>query len=183
MSETERSVLVQLRAAVRAAERVLRDAEAREATAKKALASGQAEASRTMVAAAVAERERAEGALEEARAELENLTDDEREANADDPIPQTDYWVHEIVAKLSHYRQRATYEAVGGLRSASAPMVRAWFAGREAPDNSFIVKKATGEPSDYPPSRIHPALGARPGILTTPDDLLAWLQTHPLVIR
>jgi hypothetical protein len=183
MAESQQNPAVQLRANVRAAEKALHEAEALEANLKKTFGTDPSEKTRSALRSASAERERAEAALEDARAELENHADDEREKDPDDPLPQTDYLAREIVAKLSHYRQRATYEAVGGLRKADAWKVRGWFTGREAPDNSFIVKKSTGEPTDYPAAKVHPSLKSRPEILSTSDELLAWLQSHPLIIR
>jgi hypothetical protein len=89
----------------------------------------------------------------------------------------------EIVAKLSHYHHRATYAAVGEFLNASAWMVRGWFKGSEAFDNSFIVSAGSGEPTNYPAANIHPSLKVDAGILKTSDELLRWLQAHRLPFR
>lgn len=183
MAESQQTRAAELRKNVVAAQTALREAVSRVSFLEKSLAAAPSEDGRSALASAVAERERAQSALDDATAELENHADEEREANPDDPLPQTDYWVHEIVEKLYRYRQRATYRAVGDLRNADAWMVRGWFKGREAYDNSFIVERKTGEPSDYPADKIHPALKSRLEVLETGEALLEWLQTHPLPRR
>lgn len=183
MAESNKSLTVQLRANVVAAERALREAEALEADLRKAYDAAPSEAKRAELEAAVTARHAAEAALEDARAEAENLADDEREANADDPVPQTLYEVREIVAKLAFHHQRATYGAVGEYRGAAWWMVREWFRGNEAPDNSFIVDARTDMPRDYDPRAISPHIAERPHVLRTADELLRWLQTHPLKRR
>lgn len=184
MADAPQTPTAQLRAKVRAAEKALEVAEARESALKKALAESPTDEKRAEHDAAVAARVAAADALEDAHSELENFADDERDANDNDPIPpQTDYRLREIVAKLSHYRQRATYGAVGDFLHASAAMARQWFSGRESMDNSFVVSAMTGEPTNYPVPKIHPALKSRPEILRTSDDLLVWLQSHPVKFR
>lgn len=93
--------------------------------------------------------------------------------------PRTAYAVAEIVARLHLHRQRATYAAVGGLRGAPAVRVRGWFAGREAPENSFVVSRMTGEPIGYPADRVDPALKERGDVIESAEALRAWLGAHP----
>lgn len=90
------------------------------------------------------------------------------------------YSVAAVVAQLHLHRQRATYDAVGGLRGALAVRVRGWFAGREAPENSFVVSRISGEPTGYAPERVHPALKERPVVIESTDALRAWLALQPI---
>lgn len=187
MSDEPCATLPSLRAAKLAAEERLRLAERRASAAAKALAAppGPTEAALAELAAARAAVAAAEDALWAAADALQNGLDDEREAaGEDDDIgPQTDYELREIVAKLHHYHQRATYGAVGDLRNGSAAMVRQWFLGSEAPDNSFVVSASTGEPTSYPAGSLHPMLKRYPEILRTGEALLSWLQRHPVILR
>lgn len=93
---------------------------------------------------------------------------------------QATHSVADIVGQLHRHRQRATYAAVGALRGALAVRVRGWFAGREAPENSFVVSRISGEPTGYPPERVHPALKERAAVLESADALRAWLESHPV---
>jgi hypothetical protein len=180
MAESQQNPTVQLRKNVRGAEKALHEAEVRESACARALKADPSEPESLAHRDALANLARANEALADARAELENFSEDQQEASADEPLPQTDYRLGEIVAKLSHYHQRATYAAVGEFLNASAWMVRGWFKGTEAFDNSFIVSAGSGEPTNYPGSKIHPSLQVHAGILKTSDELLRWLQAHPL---
>lgn len=92
---------------------------------------------------------------------------------------QPAFTVAEIVARLHEHRQRATYAAVGGLRGAPAVRARGWFAGREAPENSFVVSRMSGEPIGYAPEHVHGALKERDLVIESADALRAWLAAHP----
>jgi hypothetical protein len=183
MAESQLNPIVQLRKNVRDAEKALHEAEVRESALAAALKTDPSDAARLAHRNALADLASAEEALANARAELDNFLEDQHEASADEPLPQTDYRLREIVAKLSHYRQRATYAAVGEFLNASAWMVRGWFKENEAFDNSFIVSADSGEPTNYPDLKVHQSLKTRPMILKTSDELLAWLQAHPLKLR
>lgn len=180
------SPLASLRAQKLEAEKLLRLAELREYQARKALleASSLDEADRRVVAE-LSRREvaKAEAGAASAADALENALADLREAAGEDDAvgPQTDYRLREILAKLHHHRQRATYAAVGGLLNASPAYVRAWFRGSESPENSWAVSAVTGAPSDYPSDRVHPSLRKNSAIHRTADELLAWLQAHRLM--
>ena len=179
MADSMQDSVVQLRAKVRAAETAQERAAARASDSEKALKSNPTLAAREAHDLAAADLASTQAALAEATGELENLLEDRREANADDPLPPpTDYKLREIVAKLSYFQQRATYGAVGDSLNASAWMVRGWFKGSEAWDNSFVVSAETGEPTNYPASKIHPSLKQRPQLLRTSDELLTWLQEN-----
>ena len=187
MAHAARSPLASLRAQKLEAEKSLRLAQLRESQARKALieASGPAEVARRVVAE-FARREvmKAEADAASAADALENALADLREAaGEDDPIgPQTDYRLREILAKLHHHRQRATYAAVGGFLNASPAYVRAWFRGSESPENSWVVSAVTSAPTDYPSDRVHPSLRKHAAVLRTADELLAWLQAHRLLV-
>jgi hypothetical protein len=129
-----------------------------------------------------AEYQRAVDAAADARLELENAVDEAREAAGEDDVlgPPESYSFNDIVAKLSHFQQRATYGAVGELVDWDPRFVRRRVRCREHIDNCFIVSALTHEPTDYPPERIHPALKRYPRVLRTGPELLAWLNEHPL---
>lgn len=188
MADLSRSDIPALRASKLQAEKSLHLAELRVAQAEKALAtaSGPAEAARR-VALGLARQElaQAEGAFEASGDALENALADAREAAGnDDPVEaQTDYRLREILAKLHHYRQRATYSAVGGLLNASPSYVRAWFRGSESPENCWVVSASSGEPTDYPAGRLHPMLKKSATVLGSAEELLAWLQSSPIPAR
>jgi len=79
----------------------------------------------------------------------------------------------EIIATLGRYRQRATYGAladlVGGLpRSVMSGLPK-------TPDNSWVVAMGTGLPTGYGEHEMHADLRSRSKILSTGDELLAWL--------
>ncbi len=181
----------QLRAQVIALEKALKAAGAKESETEKAhrcalqgdpaateLATHQLEMARRA-------RQEAREWLRDAELELENAKDDEMEAAGnDDPLsPRTDYELKDIVAKLSQYRQRVTYRAVGQLCNAKPYWVRGWFNGRENPENSFIVSAVTGEPTNYEPGQLHPNLKQLTMILDDAAELLKWLQSHRVVHR
>jgi hypothetical protein len=184
MADSMQDSVVQLRAKVRAAETAQGRAAARASDSEKALKWNATPAAREANELAAAELAATQAALAEATGELENLLEDRREANADDPLPpQTDYKLREIVEKLSYFQQRATYGAVGDFLNARAWMVRGWFRGSEAFDNSFVVAADTGEPTDYSASKVHPSLKRHPAILRNSDELLTWLQGNPLPVQ
>ena len=81
--------------------------------------------------------------------------------------------VKSIVEQLNKHHQRATYGAVAGLlgkvpRSVMQGYPKDW-------GHSWVVNQSNGEPSEYPAPKKHPALRERPHILSTPDELAAWL--------
>jgi hypothetical protein len=81
--------------------------------------------------------------------------------------------VKSIVAALDQFHQRATYGAVAGLlgkvpRSVMQGYPKDW-------RHSWVVNQRDGEPSQYPALKKHPALHERGHILSTPEELAAWL--------
>ena len=78
-----------------------------------------------------------------------------------------------IVELLDKHHQRATYGAVAGLlgkapRSVMQRLPRDW-------KHSWVVNQSDGEPSDYAKIKKHPARHERARILSTPEELAAWL--------
>jgi hypothetical protein len=88
----------------------------------------------------------------------------------------TTHQLDDIISVLNTHRQRATYSAVAKLVGKPP---RGLMQGRaREPGNSWIVSKATGRPSGYPDSDVHPELTANEHILRTGEELAAWLATH-----
>lgn len=82
--------------------------------------------------------------------------------------------VDKIVSLLNEHQQRATYGAVKDLVGGIA---RAAMKSRpHTPENSWVVTKKTGLPSNYKDHQLHPNLKARKRILTTGEELLVWLR-------
>jgi hypothetical protein len=42
--------------------------------------------------------------------------------------------------------------------------------------HSWVVNQDTGMPTEYPSGMIHPAIAERPEILSTAEELRAWLE-------
>ena len=85
-----------------------------------------------------------------------------------DADPLTD-----LLHRLQHGRQRATYGAVAGVLNAVPMYV---MSGR--PRNalhSWVVNAQTGLPSKYGPDETHADLLAHDRVLRTADELRAWL--------
>lgn len=79
-----------------------------------------------------------------------------------------------ILDALEAGRQRATYSAVAGVVE-TAP--RILMAGRPRdPRHSWIVSKGTGHPTGYQPEQVAPDLTANPEVISSRDELLAWLS-------
>lgn len=92
------------------------------------------------------------------------------------PAPPTmpEYTFDSILETLASQRQRATYSAVAAVVN-STP--RALMQGRPRdPYHSWIVSKQTGQPTGYPDDQVAADLTERPEILTSRDELLAWLS-------
>ena len=82
-----------------------------------------------------------------------------------------------ILIKLDKYRQRATFGSVAGLLSREAFTL---FDGYpRTPLTSWVVSKSTGKPTGQSSSEIHPALFDNPRIISSTEELRAWLANHP----
>jgi hypothetical protein len=92
------------------------------------------------------------------------------------PMKTRDYQLADIVSMLSKHHQRATYGAVAGLVGGLA---RSLMSGQpKSRANSWIVSARTGRPTGYVPGEIDRALESRPEVLSTPEELAAWLREH-----
>jgi hypothetical protein len=79
-----------------------------------------------------------------------------------------------ILDQLEQFRQRATYGSVAKLLNRPP---RNLMAGRDRdPHSSWIVSRDTGMPTGYSDEQMHPELTARETILSTPNELAAWLE-------
>ena len=75
---------------------------------------------------------------------------------------------------LSHYHQRATYGAVGGILNV---LPRSVMKGRSHnARHSWVVNKKTLEPTDYTTTECDPHLYERDAVLTNEKDLRRWLK-------
>lgn len=83
------------------------------------------------------------------------------------------YTVDSILDHLEQYHQRATYGAVAALVNSSP---RSLMTGRDRnPRSSWIVSRRDGLPTGYADEQRDPLLGERERILSTPEELRAWL--------
>ena len=86
---------------------------------------------------------------------------------SDDPLT-------DLLHRLQDGRQRATYGAVAGVLNAVPMFV---MSGR--PRNrlhSWVVNAQTGQPTRYEADDVHPDLLAHERVLTSEDELRAWLE-------
>lgn len=78
-----------------------------------------------------------------------------------------------VIAALNQHQQRATYSAVAALVGQTPRLL---MHGRpRAQENSWIVSKSTGRPTGYADTDVHPQLTANEAVLTTREELAAWL--------
>jgi hypothetical protein len=79
-----------------------------------------------------------------------------------------------IIAELNRYHQRATYAAGAGLLTSSP---RSLMVGRDRnPESSWVVRREGGQPTGYSAEQKHPALTEREHVISSPDELRAWLR-------
>jgi hypothetical protein len=82
--------------------------------------------------------------------------------------------LHSVLTCLADHLQRATYGAVARVVG-SQP--RTLMYGRpRSPRNSWVVSKATGEPTGYRDDEIDPQLKSSPVVLDDPNRLREWLS-------
>lgn len=82
--------------------------------------------------------------------------------------------LEDILSSLEKHYQRATYGAVAGQVGCPA---RSVMKGRPRnPHNSWVVALADGNPTAYQPHEKHPRLYANPHVITSPEELAAWLS-------
>ena len=81
-----------------------------------------------------------------------------------------------ILASLHQHHQRATYSAVAAMLDQTPRML---MRGKpRAQSNCWIVSKATGRPTGYDDADLHPQLTANETVLSTREELAAWLASR-----
>ena len=86
-----------------------------------------------------------------------------------------DFTMDQILDALDQSHQRATYGAVAAVLNRAPRML---MQGRERDQrHSWVVSRASGEPTGYQPAQIHPALRERSEVLDSRDALARWLQS------
>ena len=85
----------------------------------------------------------------------------------------TTHTLDDIIAALNEHQQRATYSAVAALVGESPRLLM--HKRPRAQENSWIVSKATGRPTGYMDTDIHPQLTENETVLSTREELVAWL--------
>jgi hypothetical protein len=81
-----------------------------------------------------------------------------------------------ILDLLNAHHQRATYGAVAGVLGKSA---RSVMQGRPRDwRHSWVVNAETGWPSEYPAGKVHPAIEEREEVVSSPEELLQWIETE-----
>ena len=83
--------------------------------------------------------------------------------------------LHLILDCLNRERIRCTYSAVADVIGGAARGVGQRLEAK-GPRNSWIVNKATGEPTGYYDSQKHPDLHRNPRIITTGEELRELLK-------
>jgi hypothetical protein len=81
-----------------------------------------------------------------------------------------------ILDALNQHQQRATYSAVAALVG-ETPRTLMRGKPREQ-NNSWIVSKTTGRPTGYAEADLHPRLTTNEVVLTTREELAAWLASR-----
>lgn len=81
----------------------------------------------------------------------------------------------EIIGTLGRHRQRATYGALAGLVGGLPRSVMSGLP--KTPENSWVVSARTRLPTGYGEQEMHPDLESRSNILSTAEELLAWLRS------
>ena len=86
---------------------------------------------------------------------------------------QTTYDLDGVLAALNQHQQRATYGAVAAVVAQSPRLLM--HKRPRAPENSWVVAKSTGTPTGYAPPELHPRLSENATVLSTREELEAWL--------
>jgi hypothetical protein len=81
-----------------------------------------------------------------------------------------------ILAALHQHHQRATYSAVAAMVGQTPRLL---MQGKpRAQSNCWIVSKTTGRPTGYADADLHPQLMSNDSVLTTREELAAWLTSR-----
>lgn len=81
--------------------------------------------------------------------------------------------IDSIVEQLDRFHQRATYGAVASVVN-RAPRNLMDKRSRGSRD-SWVVSRKDGMPSGYAPEQVHPQIKSREVVLSTGEELEAWL--------
>ena len=81
--------------------------------------------------------------------------------------------IDEILDRLEHARQRATYGAVAGLLGKTP---RTLMRGRSRDrHHSWIVNRNNGKPTGYDDELLHPELALNEHVIDSREELEGWL--------
>jgi len=87
----------------------------------------------------------------------------------------SDFTMDQILDALDRRHQRATYGAVAAVLDRPP---RTLMQGRERDQrHSWVVSRASGEPTGYQPAQLHPALRERAEVLDNKEALTQWLKS------
>jgi hypothetical protein len=86
------------------------------------------------------------------------------------------YEFDRIIEMLNEHRQRATYGAVAGVLERPARFLMQGLPRN--PRNSWVVAADSLRPTGYSVEETHPSLTASDMVLTTADELIAWLRAR-----
>jgi alkylated DNA nucleotide flippase Atl1 len=81
-----------------------------------------------------------------------------------------------IISLLSKHHQRASYGAVGKLVGLPARSVMSGQA--KSAENSWVVAVKTNKPTGYLAHEMDPNLENKDSVITSPQDLAAWLRSR-----
>ena len=89
---------------------------------------------------------------------------------------ETSHTFDDVLAALNRHQQRATYSAVAALLDQSPRLLM--YKRPRVPETSWVVSKTTGRPTGYDDADVHPQLTANDAVLSTGDELAAWLASR-----
>lgn len=81
--------------------------------------------------------------------------------------------IDSIVEQLDSFHQRATYGAVASIVNRSPRNLMD--KRSRSPRDSWVVSHANGTPTGYEPEQLHPELMSRERVISTREELEAWL--------
>ena len=86
-------------------------------------------------------------------------------------IPSAKKWIQRILTCLKHEKRRCTYGAVAGIIIIANQGVGRYL-GVKSPKTSWVVLKATGQPSgDWAPNQLAKGLCNKPDLISCPNEL------------
>ena len=91
-------------------------------------------------------------------------------------MKDNEYQLSKITSVLSKHHQRASYGAVGNLVGLPA---RSVMSGQtKSAENSWVVSAKTKKPTGYLTHEMDPNLENRDFVITSDQDLAAWLRSR-----